>query len=242
MKIMVLIPWRATEEFMNYHRSTLPKDVDLVCLKDGQLMDGNIAHNLPTLLSAVQDAEKQGYDAVVVGCLDDPGVEIIRSFVNIPVLGPMNIGLHISQMIGHKTLLLAAEINRTRFEFPEILAPYGLLDRVVIRGTRYSPPESMEAYKDYKATGKINQFITEVVNVCVKSIEEDGIDVIVLGCGGLKWMKEVLESELPKRGYPITVIAPIALAAEMAKTLVAQKLSHNKIGYPGRRAHRSPIK
>lgn len=238
MKTMVLIPWAATEEFMNYHRSSLSSDVDVVCLKNGPLMENNIARNLPALVAAIQEAEKQGYDAVVVGCLDDPGVEITREFVGIPVLGPLNVGLHISQMIGHRTLLLAPEIARTRFQFPEIVTTYGLRDRVVVRGTHASPPESIGAYRDYKATGKISHFITEVVNICVKSIEEDGVDVIVLGCGGLKWMKEVLESELAKKGYSITIIAPIALAVEMAKTLVTQKLSHNKTGYPGRRAHR----
>ena len=63
--------------------------------------------------------------------------------------------------------------------------------------------EAIEAYRDYKATGRINHFITEMVNICVKSIEEDGVDVIVLVCGGIKCMEEVFESELAKKGYSI---------------------------------------
>lgn len=236
MRILALIPWVAKEEFMDYHRSSLPSDVKVACLKEGPLTDtkNNIARNLPAIVDAIQDAEKEGYDAVVIACLSDPGVEIARKFVNIPVLGSLNISLHVSQIVGHRTLLLVPEFARTRFQFPEIITTYGLRDRVVVRGSYASIPEALQAYRNYKATGTMNPFVAEMVNICVKSIEDDGVDVIVLGCGSIKWMKEVLEGELAKKGHRITIIAPVALAVEIARALIIQGLSHNKTGYPFR--------
>ena len=67
-------------------------------------------------------------------CLSDPGVEIARKFVNILVLCSLNISLHVSQIVGHRTLLLVPEYAGTRFQFPEIITTYGLRDRVVVRG------------------------------------------------------------------------------------------------------------
>jgi allantoin racemase len=236
MKILTLIPWVAKEEFINYHRSSLPGDVDVACLRESSLADtkNNIVRNLPAIVDTIQDAEKQGYNAVVVACMSDPGVEIARKYVSIPVLGSLNVSLHVSQIIGHRTLLLVPELARTRFQFPDIITTYGLRDRVVLRGSYASIPEALEAYRNYKATSTMNPFATEMVNICMKSIEEDGIDVIVLGCGSIRWMKEVLESELAKKGYRITIIAPVPLAVEMAKVLLTRGLSHNKTGYPFR--------
>ena len=56
--------------------------------------------------------------------------------------------------------------------------------------------------------------------------------MIVLGYGGLTWMKELIERELAKKSHSMTVINPLPPAVEMAKVLVALKLGHNKAGYP----------
>ena len=99
------------------------------------------------------------------------------------------------------------------FFLKQLVMTYGLQDRVVVRGTNAKLSHALQAYEEYKASGKLNTFITEVIDICVKSIEEDDVDVFVFGTGALKWMKEVLESQLDKKGYNITVINPLAIAA-----------------------------
>lgn len=234
MKILQIVPWVADEGLLAYERSFVPKDVDVIGLKEGSLGEcrSDLARNLPLLVDTIQKAEKQGYNAVVLSCFADPGVEIARELVSIPVLGPLNVGLHVSQMIGHRTLLLFPEYARIQCLQKENVIIYGLQERVVARGTYRSVPEALKAYEDYKVTGKVNPFITEIVDISEKSIREIDIDVIVLGCGGMKWMKGVLESELAKRGYGITVINPLPLVVEMARVLVNLKLCHSKVGYP----------
>jgi allantoin racemase len=42
-----------------------------------------------SLFESIMVSEEQGYDAVIVGCLYDPGVRVARELVDIPVVGPL---------------------------------------------------------------------------------------------------------------------------------------------------------
>jgi Asp/Glu/hydantoin racemase len=46
------------------------------------------------LIGAVVQAEREGFDAVVINCAADPVVAIAKSLVSIPVTGPMEAALH----------------------------------------------------------------------------------------------------------------------------------------------------
>lgn len=168
----------------------------------------------------------------MLACFGDEGVEAARELVRILVLGPLNVGLHVAGVIGHKTLLLVTDYRGGRYLSLSNVARYGLENRVIIWGTNASIPEAFNAFAAYTATGQISPFINEMADIYAKSIEEDATDVIVFGCGALKWMKEVLEEQLDKRGYSITVINPLPVAVRMAELLITMKLSHNLVGYP----------
>src|SRR4051812_2427121 len=47
--------------------------------------DGAIA--LPGLLAELSDRRAEGYDAAIIACFDDTGLEAARSFCDVPVLG-----------------------------------------------------------------------------------------------------------------------------------------------------------
>ena len=234
MRILEIIPFTVDEGLINYEREFLPADVDVVALKEGLLCEcpSDVARNLPGILDAIKDAERQGYDAVVIAGFIGPGVEEGRELVDIPVLAPLNVSLNVSMMIGHRTCVLIPEYARMHFFLKQLVGAYGLQDRVVVRGTNTKLPQALQAYEEYKTRGAINAFITEVIDICVKSIEEDDVDVFVFGTGAIKWMKEVLEGELGRRGYHITVMNPLTIAIEMARTLVNLKLAHNRRAYP----------
>ena len=44
---------------------------------------------LNQLLAAVEQGEKDGFDAVVIACCSDPGLEDAKDLVSIPVTAPM---------------------------------------------------------------------------------------------------------------------------------------------------------
>ena len=43
---------------------------------------------VPDVVAKIVQAEQDGMDAVIVDCMDDPGVEAGRELVSIPVVGP----------------------------------------------------------------------------------------------------------------------------------------------------------
>ena len=45
-------------------------------------------------------AEREGYDAVAISCFADPGLELIRSLVDIPVVSSLETALLVSSTIG----------------------------------------------------------------------------------------------------------------------------------------------
>jgi len=61
----------------------------------------------PFVVKKAEWAERNGYDAVVVSCMMDPGVKAAREAVNIPVVGPREACMPIASMLGAnpKTIL-----------------------------------------------------------------------------------------------------------------------------------------
>lgn len=234
MKILNLNPWVADESLIKYEQELLPDDVEVSGLNEKLFQEchNDLDYTFPATIDAIVDAEKQGYDAVVIACFGDTGVEEGRSLVDIPVLGPTNVAFHVAAMIGHRICLLLPEYKRVKVPTRQNIIAYGFQDKVVVRGGSFTVPESIKAYEEYKVSKKISPFIAEMREISIKSIEEDDVDVIVLGCGGIMWMKEVLESEIEKKGYGITVINPLTVANEVARALVNLNINHSRQAYP----------
>jgi allantoin racemase len=67
---------------------------------------------------------------------------------------------------------------------------------------------------------------------CVKAIEEDGADTLVLGCTSLSWMVPEVRAGLKERGHEAPVIQPIRAAVMFARALVAMGMAHSPVAYP----------
>lgn len=53
-----------------------------------------------SLYEEVMRSEEAGYDAVIVGCLYDPGVRVARELVDIPVVGPLEASFQMAANFG----------------------------------------------------------------------------------------------------------------------------------------------
>ena len=114
-------------------------------------------------------AEKEGYDAIVIYCFSDVGIDAIRENVRIPVIGP-----------GETSLAAAYRRLMRNGIAREKMAAVRALDIPI--GELRTNPEATEKY--LKA-------------VCKKAVEEDHSDGIILGCLGMAGYGEKLEKELP---------------------------------------------
>ena len=61
---------------------------------------------LPEILEKIVESENNGMDAVIVDCMEDPGVEEGRRLVDIPVVGPGHAAMNMAVTLGHKFSIL----------------------------------------------------------------------------------------------------------------------------------------
>ncbi len=117
MKILVIVPilprsgkgkLRSSDSAKRYVRPDT--QVDSINIEYGpasieSVYDDTMA--APFVVRKAEWAEKNGYDAVVVSCMMDPGVKAAREAVDIPVIGPREACLNIASILGSnpKTIL-----------------------------------------------------------------------------------------------------------------------------------------
>lgn len=110
MKILVIIPI-ITKDFIKGTRDRVEPyvrpntQVDFVNIDYGTASiecayDKALA--APFVIKKAEWAEEQGYDAVVISCMGDPGLRGAREAVSIPVLGPGEAARQIAPILGEK--------------------------------------------------------------------------------------------------------------------------------------------
>jgi allantoin racemase len=175
---------------------------------------------IPETLAGVQRAQRDGFDAVIIGCFGDPGLYGAREVVDIPVIGP-----------GQSSLLLAAELGH-RFSvitvLDSILAP--LEHQAMLAGVHHKLASVLSA--DIPVLELMNDrdaTMRRMVEVGRRAVERDRADAIALGCMTMSFLgvADALSAEL---GVPVINAGKAALKA--AENLISQGLSHSKRAYP----------
>ena len=175
---------------------------------------------IPPTLDLIMDCERDGYDAVIIGCFGDPGIEAARELVSIPVLGPCESSMLLAASLGHKFSVLTI--------FDSLIAGQEhLASRVGVReklaSVRATGIPVLELMKDPPAT---KARLIDVARACV---EEDRADAFLFGCMTMSFldMGDEISAEV---GAPAVNAGKAAL--KHAETLVSMGLAHSKTAWP----------
>jgi allantoin racemase len=179
------------------------------------------------LMDRVHQAVDTGrYDAIVIQGFLDPVLLDAREVSPIPVLGCGESSYHLASLLGHRfsiidTLECMAIMLRQRVEM------YGLGKKLAsVRSVEYIPIDVMEGHGD-----RVEK-LDAMEDQCLKAIEEDGADTIILGCSCLSWMEPEMKERLRERGYDAPLIVPIRAAVSFARVLVTMGMRHSPLAYP----------
>jgi len=217
-------PWiEADKIFFSEHKQK-STSVDVVCLDYGPTK--SVGSGLTRLfdelfvVKKVMWAERQGYDAVIVNCFGDPGVNAARHVVRIPVIGPGEATLHVASMLGRCISILSPGDPSccTKPSQPRIFDDL----RFEIASVRHIGPMA-DIQKDFDKTYSI---ILDKAKECIK---EDGAHVIVFGCTVMSFNR--LAEKLQK-DIGITVLDASSTALAMAELLVNKNLTQSPKAYP----------
>ena len=165
------------------------------------------------MLKLVQRAPGQGYDAVVIACFSDPGLDAARELVDIPVVGIQEASMYLAASLGSFFGVLTTLERRVpvRRRYAESLG---------LGGKMVSTPVLNIPVAD--TVGSLDRMKATALAKGQEAMAE-GAEVLILGCAGLGDWSHQLQEEL---GIPI--INPNAAGLKLAESLVDLGLSHSK--------------
>lgn len=158
---------------------------------------------LPGLFATFEEAMQSAvFDAVIIACFDDTGLEELKQRVSIPVLGIGEAAFHAAAMLGTKfstvtTLSVSVPVIEKNIE------RYGFADQSIRVRASEVPVLHIgdDTYQNIRSEAE-------------RAILEDSSAAIVLGCAGMADLAEMLSRDL---GCP--VIDGVTAAVGFCETL-----------------------
>jgi allantoin racemase len=175
--------------------------------------DGALA--LPGLLAELSDRRAEGYDAAIIACFDDTGLEAARSFCDVPVLGLCESAVATAGFLAQRFTVVTT-LERSRVLIDNLVRRYGMGGRAKVRASDIPVLEL-----ENEASGAIGKLRAEIERALV----EDGAEAIVLGCAGMTDLARELQAH-----YGVPVVDGVAAAVKQAEALVSLGLSTSKRG------------
>jgi len=169
---------------------------------------------VPPTLELVRLANREGYDGVILACFSDPGIHAAKEISDIPVVGIQEASLHVAAMLGYKFSILTPLARRIPHKHEEVRR-YRLEDSLA--SVRALGMTVAETDADPRRTKQ------RILEVAARAAEEDGAEVMILGCAGMAGYAAEVERELG-----VVVLDPSAVALKLCEALIDAGLRHSK--------------
>ncbi len=179
-----------------------------------------ILSSVGTLEVAIEQLDQ--YDAIVMACYSDhPTIYALREITEKPVLGIAEASMYVACMLGYRFSIVT-----TNEEWEPLLwdavRHYGLTERCASVRSTHMPVLALEESPE--------ETYGLIAKTAKLAIEEDGAEVICLGCAGMAGLDKHLEKEL---GVP--VLDGVVCALKLVEGFVGYGLATSK-----RRAYAQP--
>ncbi len=168
------------------------------------------------LVDGIIEAERQGYDAAIIGCADDPALHAARQAVDIPVVAPTESAMLLACTVGSRFGMITVMDELVAF-CERSIRNYGMESRAV-RPIRVFPMGQnwiSFLFEMIAHPHVLQPRFDEICRACVA----DGAEVILPVCCALSPATTLLGyREVPGTGVPILDVTHAAI--KMAETLV----------------------
>lgn len=176
---------------------------------------------LPDTLNRIKQAEKEGYDAAVIGCFYDPGLREAREIVeDMIVTAPAEASMQIASTLGNKFSIIVGR-NKWIPQMHENVLNYGFRDKLASFKSLGLGVHDFQ--KDPQETAR------RMMKKAREAKEEDLAEVIILGCTIEFGFFEELQKEI---GVPVldAVLASFKHAEFLLELREKCGWSHSKVG------------
>jgi allantoin racemase len=175
--------------------------------------------SIPATARLVTEMNAEGWDATIVGCFGDPGLDGLREISDKLVVGPASASIALATTLGHRfsfvtvTASIVPALRRLAWEA-------GAAD--ALASVRYIETSVLEVNTDHGAA------LGRMLEQGRLAVADDGADVLVLGCMSMGFL-DVAEQMTAELGVP--VINPSRASLHLAEATLALGLTHSRRAY-----------
>lgn len=178
---------------------TAPFGLPLIVTRADWLVAG------PATLAALA-ARRGTYDAAVIACFGDPGLDAAKELLEVPILGISEAAFHAASMLGRRFGVVSFTAA-LRPMFEACLEHHGLAARCT--GFRMGPAFSGDP-------GRVAEERADLlVELCRQSAEEDGAEAIILAGGPLAGLAPMIAGRVT-----VPLVDGTAAAVRLAEAMV----------------------
>lgn len=172
------------------------------------------AMSLAGMLAVIRNSPD--YDAVVIACFDDTGLDAARCLTDKPVIGIGEAAYHMASMISNKFSVVTT-LGRSVPALEHNLQRYGLIARCA----RVRSSEVAVLELEHPGSDACNRISAEIG----RAVAEDRAEAIVLGCAGMTDLADTLAKE---HGLP--VLDGVSCAIGLAEAMVKLRILTSRVG------------
>lgn len=228
MKIMVVAPGSFSPEEIkmrqDYAESLCSSEIKVVGVEGPSSLtdDATLGLLVPGMIKRAEEATKQGYDAVVIHCFADIGLDGAKTVADIPVVGAAECVYHVASLLADKFGLITARDEYIP-SFYRRARTLGVADRIVSAKSINIPILELRQRKD-----EVEALFTERIKEAIR----DGAEIIIVGCLAILPTLGKGSARRLSEKLGIQVIDGTATALRVAEMLVNLGLKQSRLTFP----------
>lgn len=176
--------------------------------------------SIPSTVEKMIEAETEGYDASILGCYGDPGLDAVREVTErMVVVGPGESGVMAAAMCGRSFSIITVTTSVVN-ALHHMVEKLGAAKKLA--SVRAIETPVLELAEDRNAT------VGKLVEEGRKAVETDRADTLILGCMSMGFLGVAEEMS---EALQVPVVNPGRTSLKMAEAMVGAGLSHSKLAY-----------
>ena len=184
------------------------------------------ARVVPLVLDRVLAAAADGVDGIVLNCFMDPAVEPARELVHIPVAGPAQSSMALASTLGARFSVILPAASGAPIVAEQAARHVGRERLASVRAVEMPVAELHDA----------ERLSAALVTEAERAIDDDGADVVILGCTGMCGVTRRVRDALGGRDVPIIDPTLAAVGAVVAQVVLGVHHSGAAYAVPAWRA------
>ena len=233
-KIKVIIPIRQSEaeRFLSGFESEINQVIGSDFAVDYTALDSQATAFIQSRASELWDsrsivelaieAQKEGFSGVFVNCFGEPGVEVLKEILDIPVVGGFAPAMMNAMMVSSRLSIVTV--------VDSVVPMLWDLSRKMGLGNQLASVRKVDIPVTELTSDDL--LVEQLVKESKIAIDQQGAEAIVLGCTGMLKVHQEVSSQLSDSyNRYVPVIAPVGAAIGILQNLIKNDLSASRLTY-----------